>query len=205
MNLLIITLLLCVFIPLNFVKAQFGIKKKIPKNVIQEEGAERGVINDNKNGNEAIDLNDPELQEAIEMFQNMSPQEMMETIELLKEDPIYKNDPSLLQELDSILEELSQLNEDEIRRNLDDILHEETVAQSIVETMDMLKNTDEKDWQKIIDNKDLILDSVIASGIMSEEEIDLFKNDKKAWEEELKGIWAELKAQADVAIASDEL
>lgn len=205
MNLVIITLILCVITRLNFVKAQFGIKKKIPKNVVQEEGTGRGVIDNNKNGNEVIDLNDPELQEAIEMFQNMSPQEMMETIELLKEDPIYKNDPSLLQELDSILEELSQLNEDEIRQNLDDILHEEAVAQSIVETMDMLKNADEKDWQKIIDNKYLILDSVIASGIMSEEEIDLFKNDEKAWEEELRGIWAELQAQADAAIANDEL
>lgn len=144
---------------------------------------------------ELLNLNDPDLQEAMQMFADMSPDEMMDTIKSLQEE--FKDDPELLAELDTIMEELSQLDSDEIQASLDSIMNEEMTAKSMVDTLDMLKNADDNAWETIMENKDAILQVVIESGIMTQEEVELFQNDGKAWEEELEFLWKELKQQAN--------
>lgn len=181
-----------------FVQAQFGMKRKIPNPIETETTTSTNAINEQK---EDTYFDDAELQAAIDMFANMSPQEMQDTIQELKLE--FKDDPSMIKELDEILEELSQLDAEDFQENLESIMEEEAVAQAMAETLDMLRNADEGAWEKIMANKDLILDSVIESGVMSEEEIELFQNDPTAWEEELKHIWAELKQQA--SNSKDEL
>ena len=67
----------------------------------------------------------------------------------------------------------------------------------MADPLEMLRRADESDWDKVLENKNAILDAVISSGMMSNEEIELFRINPEAWEEELRGIWTELKNQAD--------
>lgn len=194
MNFLFFSLLICIVtVQLTFVQAQFGINKNVPNND-NNKAADGASDLDDPSLQKAM-LDDPDLKEAIQMFADMSPEEMIETIAALKEE--LKDDPETLKELDGIIEELSTLSEEEIQKNLQDIMAEEAVAQSMRETLEMLSKADEGAWEKILANKELILDSVIEGGMLSEEEIELFKNDGTAWEDELKFIWSELKKQGE--------
>ena len=188
-----------------FVHAQFGMKKKNVKNNNDNSNNDNNnnnpILSQGQQQNDILNFNDAELQEAIQMFADMPTSQMMETINELKED--LKDDPDLIAELDDILHELSLLDEEEIQSNLEGILQEELVANSMLDTLDLLRNADDASWEKILANKDLILESVIQSGIMDDEEIELFKNDAGAWEDELKYIWSELKSQSSTG--TDEL
>ncbi len=177
--------------------AQFGISAKKKTKKTSDDGEIGSHYED-------VDFhNDPELKAAIQNFADMSPEEMKETILALMED-IDSNDVETLKELDSILEELSKLDAEEIEEDLYSIMEEEAVAKSMAETMALLQQSGDDAWEKIISKKDLILDVVTQSGVMSEDEITLFQNNPSAWEEELKEIWNEMKAVA-AASGNDEL
>ena len=147
--------------------------------------------------------NDPELAEAVKMFSELSTEEMIETIMEMKE--MLKDDPEALRELDEVMEELAQMDEEEIRQNLQEIMEEEAVAQSMLEMMALLQDADEGTFDRILEEKDVILNNIIQSGMMSEEEIELFQSDPVAWENELRHIWEELKQEADIAMDSSVL
>jgi len=191
------TLLLCY--QLMLAGAQFGIKKKTPNEILKEGATEDNTV-DELDGLVNFE-DDPELEEAIKQFADMSHEEMVQTIEEMKE--LFHDDPESLKELDSVIEELSQMNAEEIQANLDAIMAEEAVAQSMAETLELLQNADEKVFEeKILAQKDVILKNIVESGIMPKEELEIFENDEAAWEEELRLIWKELKSQAS-ASASD--
>jgi len=151
-----------------------------------------------------IDFTDPELLEAIQMFSEMSLDEIKE---------IFGDDPEALKEIEKVMEEISKLDPSEIEESMKALMEEELIASAMTDTLEMLAgtaadadadtatDTDEQDWDKILENKDVILEAVIASGSMSEEDIALFLKDGDAWEEELSGIWNELKevVQPDIA------
>uniref|UniRef100_A0A7S3QAE6 Magnesium transporter MgtE intracellular domain-containing protein n=1 Tax=Chaetoceros debilis TaxID=122233 RepID=A0A7S3QAE6_9STRA len=155
-----------------------------------------------------IDFTDPELLEAIQMFSEMSLDEIKE---------IFGDDPEALKEIEEVMEEISKLDPSEIEESMKALMEEELIASAMTDTLEMLAgtaadadadadadtatDTDEQDWDKILENKDVILEAVIASGSMSEEDIALFLKDGDAWEEELSGIWNELKevVQPDIA------
>jgi len=151
-------------------------------------------------GDEMIDFTDPELLEAIQMFSEMSLDEIKE---------IFGDDPEALKEIEEVMEEISKLDPSEIEESMKALMEEELIASAMTDTLEMLAaadadaatDTDEQDWDKILENKDVILEAVIASGSMSEEDIALFLKDGDAWEEELSGIWNELKevVQPDIA------
>lgn len=176
------------------IQAQFGIKKETPNKINEElnnpiQATESGYESDN-----VIDFDDPELQAAIQMFADMTPQEMMETIEELKD--MLGDDPETLKEIEEIMQEIAKMDALDLEQNLQEIMDEELVAQAMTDTLELLKNADEHDWQRVLEHKDAILEVVISSGAMSEEEIVLFRNDPEAWEEELMLIWEELKNQS---------
>ncbi len=150
---------------------------------------------------DSIDFSDPELLEAIQTLAHLSPEEMMETIDELKE--IFRDDPDTLREIEDIMLEITKLDASEIDKSLKDLAEEEMVAYAMGETLELLKAADENDWQNILDNKDTILETVIASNVMSQEEIEHFVNDPSAWENELQAIWKELKMQAAASGATD--
>lgn len=195
-------LLLIISITFQISTAQFGIgvKKKTKKSVPNNEGTSTTT---SSHYEDVVDFHDdPELQEAIQQFADMSPEDMKATILDLKESIGVDGDPETLKELDSILEELAQMDSIEMEEQLQSLMEEEAVAHSMAETMELLSKSGDDAWEKIISKKDLILESVIQTGVMSEEEIATFRNDPGAWEEELKEIWKEMKA---VAAANEEL
>jgi hypothetical protein len=175
------------------VSAQFGVGKKKP----QQEQAQSGILDHDESISSngfGLDMNDPELLEAIQMFADMSPEEMMETMEELKE--MFSNDPETLREIEEVILELSKLDADDIEQQLRELMEEEDIAKSMAETMELLQNADQSDWKRILENKDAILEAVIATGAISEEEIAEYQRNPDAWERELLLIWEELKMHA---------
>ena len=187
------------------IQAQFGINK--PNNNDEEipnpiQNSNNGMVMNMDMQNELDFENDPELQAAIQMFADMPPQEMMETIQELKE--MFGDDPETMKEIEEIMEEISKMDASGIEQNMKEIMDEEMVAMAMADTLELLQNADEHDWDRILEHKDAILEVVISSGAMSDEEIVLFRDDPDAWEEELMLIWDELKKQSEDAV-NDEL
>jgi len=176
------TLLPLLIVLLSFIciDAQFGINKNAD------------ASNDN---NMDIINADQELDEAIQMFASMSPEEMMETMEELRE--MFGNDPETMKEVEEIMKEIAELEPAEMEERFKELVDEEMAVKAMDDTMDMLKNADEGDWNNILEKKEQILEVVIQSGVMDAEEVRLFRTDPDAWEEELKIIWEELKNQAN--------
>lgn len=189
----------------------FEMKKHIDNSIQEEENNDNDILtssslensNSHSLGNDEmidIDFTDPELLEAIQMFSEMSLDEIKE---------IFGDDPEALKEIEKVMEEISKLDPSEIEESMKALMEEELIASAMTDTLEMLAaadadaatDTDEQDWDKILENKDVILEAVIASGSMSEEDIALFLKDGDAWEEELSGIWNELKevVQPDIA------
>jgi len=191
----------------------FEMKNHIDNSIQEEENNDNDILtsssleNDNSHSyslgdDEMIDIDftDPELLEAIQMFSEMSLDEIKE---------IFGDDPEALKEIEEVMEEISKLDPSEIEESMKALMEEELIASAMTDTLEMLAaadadtatDTDEQDWDKILENKDVILEAVIASGSMSEEDIALFLKDGDAWEEELSGIWNELKevVQPDIA------
>jgi len=173
----------------------FEMKKHIDNSIQEEENNDNDILtssleNSHLLGDEMIDIDftDPELLEAIQMFSEMSLDEIKE---------IFGDDPEALKEIEKVMEEISKLDPSEIEESMKALMEEELIASAMTDTLEMLaaadSATDEQDWEKILENKDVILEAVIASGSMSEEDIALYLKDGGAWEEELSGIWNELK------------
>lgn len=180
-----------------FVTAQFGLNNN--KDNIDP------IKNDIQDG-KYLDHDDPELMEAMQMFADMSPEEMRDTLGDLM--AMFPDDPEMIAELEEAMAEISGMDKDEINKSMEEIMDEEMAAKAMADTLQMLKEADESALVKILERKDLILDSVIATGVMSEEEIELFKADPSLWEAELIAIWEELKKQGDessLGSSSDEL
>ena len=195
------------FLAFTSIQAQFGISKNTNAEANDADADADDAANANANANaaneldiniDAIAMDDPELAEAIQMFAGMSPEEMMQTMEELKE-ILGNNDPAALQEIEEVMLEIAKLDlsTEGDYNALQDLMGEDRAAMAMSDTLDMLRNADEGDWNKILENKEQILEVVIQSGVMDEEEVEMFRNDPDAWEEELRFIWEELKAQAD--------
>ena len=142
-----------------------------------------------------IDLDDPELVEAMEAFALMSPEEaeeaFAEVIEMLGED---KDDPEMLEAIQEVMREMESMNSGaDVKARLSSMTLEEEIAEATEMALEMIATSE---WEVIYNKREDILDSVIASGKVSAEDAALYKNDAAAWEEELKYIWDELQNQA---------
>ena len=190
------------FLAFTSIQAQFGISKNTNAEADADVNpADASAANELDINIDAIAIDDPELSEAIQMFAGMSPEEMMQTMEELKE-ILGNNDPAALQEIEEVMLEIAKLDLEGDYNGVDtnalkDLMGEDRAAMAMSDTLDMLRNADEGDWNKILENKEQILEVVIQSGVMDEDEVEMFRNDPGAWEEELRFIWEELKNQAD--------
>ena len=142
-----------------------------------------------------VDLDDPELIEAMEAFALMSPEEaeeaFAEVIEMLGED---KDDPEMLEAIQEVMREMESMNSGtDVKARLSSMTLEEEIAEATEMALEMISTSE---WEVIYNKREDILDSVIASGKVSAEDAALYKNDAAAWEEELKYIWDELQNQA---------
>lgn len=163
---------------------------------------------------------DPELAQAIKIFSDMTPHELMETTLELRE--LFANDPDALEEMELVMSEIYKMNryakegrldpegssssrssagssggggdnEAEMGKNNHDLF-----SMAMSDTLDMLRSANEGDWDQILQHKDAILEVVIQSGFMGDEEAEIYRSNGAAWEEQLRIIWEELKKQAEV-------
>lgn len=184
-----------------FTEAQFGLGKKRKaaaaasiSSVGEKENKPVGSIEDD------IDLDDPELLEALEMLLDMSPEEMDETMKELLE--MMGDDPETVAAIEGVFKDLPDMVEKDIQSSLLQMMLNDKVAEA---TQDALQLVGASNWDTIWEKQDLILDAVIQTGKMSADDASLYKSDKAAWEKELRFIWNELQVQAKADGTGDEL
>uniref|UniRef100_A0A7R9ZIJ0 Calmodulin n=1 Tax=Craspedostauros australis TaxID=1486917 RepID=A0A7R9ZIJ0_9STRA len=185
------TLLLMAFLFVASSRAQFGVPPSA-----KVDHAQNDLVQDL--------MQDPELAEAMEMFAQMSPQEMKELMgEMVG---ILGDDPSTIQAMQEVMEDLSQMQPGDFEAALQEMIDDRYVSQALDETLMELAGADEEMLQTILAKADLVLESVIQSGQLTDEEILQFKADPDLWKAELKAIWSDLQEQAKQASAlGDEL
>ena len=147
-----------------------------------------------------IDLNDPRLIEAMEMFGNMSPDEMKETMNELR--AMLGDDPKTVEAINQVMNEIQTMDKSQIQGSLQDMVEQDEIRVAMKDALEMLKDGQ---WDVIWEHRMLIRDAVIDSGKISPDDAAKFKTDDVAWEKELKFIWNELQKQANAMDASGDL
>lgn len=143
-----------------------------------------------------IDFSDPELMDAMEIFNNMSPEEMQEAMVGLLE--VLGDDPEMLaaiQELQKEIEMMKSSGEYDGEK-LQGMIEDDELAAATQDALDMLGSAN--DWEAIWEMQEVILEGVLESGQLSAQDAALYKSDVSAWETELKFIWTELQKQAQL-------
>jgi hypothetical protein len=140
-----------------------------------------------------INLQDPELINAMEIFANMNPEEMEETMEAVKQ--MLGDDPEVIDAVDAVLKEIQKTKSATyVKTSLKDLIEEDEVA---VATNDALKLLGKADaWETVWEKRQEILEAVVKSGQISSQDALRFQNDAAAWEAELQHIWSELEKES---------
>ena len=152
------------------------------------------TTNNNEEGidanNPPIDLTDEELIDVMEQFALMSDEEMEEAFsEVMKMLGGDEADPELEGALREVINEVKAMDES--------TLIESMTNQQIAEITDFaLEMISQSDWELIHDKRNEILESLIASGKITEVEATVYRSDEKEWEKELRSIWDGLQEQA---------
>ena len=133
-------------------------------------------------------LDDPDLLEAMEIFANMSPEEMEDVLKELQ--MVLGDDPETLEAMREVMEELPAMKAADIQRNLKNLVEQDEIAKATADALDLLRKGE---WNAIWDRRQEILDAVIASGKIDPEDAARFRSDPSEWEAELKHIWGELQ------------
>lgn len=185
--------------------AQFGVANKHPSNHVKQQQQASGGITEIASVDAASGdvlqgiMDDPELREAVEMLSEMSPEEMEETLGELAE-MLGSEDPETAEALREAMKEVSEMSPGEMRNSLGQIVGAEygdvDISDEVSDTLRMLKEADDDMIETILARKDHILETVIQSGQISQEDAERYRKHPFEWEKELKGIWGELQRQA---------
>lgn len=141
--------------------------------------------------------NDPELVEALQIFAGMSEEEMEETMRDLI--ALLGDDPETLAAIQQVLDEIPNMKHSEIQSSLKDMVAQDEIAAATEDALHMLASAE---WNQIWEKQALILEAVIESGNISEEDAQRYKSDVIIWEHDLKQIWSELQQQIGEEAAS---
>lgn len=163
------------------VQCQFGVGRK---------ETDPGADSSDTGG--GLNLLDPDLIEAMELFADLSPEEMEEMMEDVKQ--LIGDDPSTLEAIEEVKREIPKLKT--IKQNLKDLVSREEVLPATDEALQMLTQLGDHTWDTIWNRQDDILKAVINSGQMNDEDIARFTNSPDEWEKELRFIWNELQNEA---------
>mmetsp|Transcript_9553 Transcript_9553/g.14066 ORF Transcript_9553/g.14066 Transcript_9553/m.14066 type:complete len:218 (+) Transcript_9553:60-713(+) len=199
---IVLTTCLCILHCSTFSNAQFGVHKNNDAASTETVTATAGDSNNN-NARDGLNLeNNPDLAAAIDMFaelSNLSTEEMDAALQEIKE--IYGTDAEGLAQIEEVFLEIAKLDQTELEDTMNEIMTDQELRglmeDSYDETLDMLHAADDSEWKKVLENKDSILETVISTGQISDEEVELFRNNPEKWEEELRLIWGELKREAE--------
>ena len=104
------------------VNAQFGIGRK--KNEV--------VVDDQQ----PFDLDDPEVQMAIDMFSKMSPEEMEETMVEMKQ--LFGDNPEMMDAIDEVLKEIPKMKAGDLQSSLKDMISEDEIQAATYDALRML-------------------------------------------------------------------
>lgn len=160
--------------------AQFGVNRKQQEMVVEDHQP-------------PLDLEDPGLLMAMEMFSKMSPEEMEETMMELKK--MLGDDPETLAAIDDVMKEIPNMKDADIKSSLKDMISDDEIQAATNDALRLLRST-ENVWETIWEQRDAILEAVIASGQITAMDAARFRNDRNEWEAELKHIWTELQKEA---------
>jgi hypothetical protein len=135
-------------------------------------------------------MNDPELIDVVQMFANMSPEEMVEAMKDLQE--MLGDDPEMLAAIEQVMEEIPKMKPEDIKSNLMEIIAEDEVQAATYTALQMLQDT-ENAWETVWEKRDEILKAVLESGEVAPMDAARFQADPKEWEATLKSIWEDLQ------------
>jgi hypothetical protein len=142
-----------------------------------------------------VNFNDPKLNDAMEIFNAMSPEEMQEA--MIGSLDVLGDDPEMLAAIQELQKELETMKASGVEYNdeklQDMIADDELLAAATQDFLDMVEIG--TDWEPIWEMQEVILQSVLESGQLSAQDAALYKSDLSAWEKELKFIWKELQNQ----------
>lgn len=141
-----------------------------------------------------IDLDDPELLEAISMMGDMTADEMEKLMEEVA--AMLGDDPDAVAAVNKMMQELPNMQIKGLESAVKDVISEADVEAA---TNDALKLLGKSKWETIWEKQDLILDAVIESGNINAEDAAKYKSDPVEWEKELRLIWAELQELSRIA------
>jgi hypothetical protein len=162
------------------VNAQFGVNRKQQEVVVEDQQP-------------PLELDDPGLLMAMEMFSKMSPEEVEETMMQLKE--MLGDDPETMAAIDDVIKEIPNMKAAGIQSSLKDMISDDEIQAATNDALRLLRST-ENVWETIWEQRDAILEAVIASGQITPMDATRFRNDRNEWEAELKHIWNELQKEA---------
>ena len=134
---------------------------------------------------------------ALQIFAGMSEEEMEETMRDLI--ALLGDDPETLAAIQQVLDEIPNMKHSEIQSSLKDMVAQDEIAAATEDALHMLASAE---WNQIWEKQALILEAVIESGNISEEDTQRYKSDVSIWEHDLKQIWSELQQQIGEEAAS---
>lgn len=165
--------------------AEFGIGRKQNRKLQEEEQQEP-----------LVDLTDPELQNAMQIFANMSPEEMEEAMQELQ--AMFGDDPDATAAIEEVMQEIPKMKSaNDVQASLQDLIREDEIAVATSDALKLLQQ--DGSWDTIWERRDDILEAVLASGQIDPADAARFRASKDDWEAELVHIWNELQKQAGAA------
>ena len=163
----------------------FGIKKTKDSTDIDEQAA---ADTDNSDAAEhpLVDLSDEDLMDVMEQFALMSDEERKEAFQEVLKMIGGEDDPEMIAALTEIMDATAKMDSSIIESTM---VTEEEIAISL----ELISQTD---WKVIYNKRYEILDSLIESGKINAADAEVYQNDEKEWEKELRYIWKGLQNQA---------
>jgi hypothetical protein len=157
----------------------FGIKKT------KEDTNEQADI-DNSDAAEhpLVDLSDEDLMDVMEQFALMSDEERKEAFQEVLKMIGGEDDPEMIAALTEIMDATAKM---------DSYIESTMVEGDITIALELISQTD---WKVIYNKRYEILDSLIDAGKINAADAEVYQNDEKEWEKELRYIWKGLQNQA---------
>ena len=133
----------------------------------------------------------------MELFANLKPQEMEALLKDIGQ--MLGDDPDTIAEIQKLMATVAQQEAPEAKKTLEQIMREadkvKKKKRAKSQGMDWVFDTE---WETVWANQEEILQVILESGELNPEEGELFQRDTGAWEEQLKGIWAAMQAEAEM-------
>ena len=160
----------------------FGIKKTKEIADIDEQAT---ADNSDATEHPLVDLSDEDLMDVMEQFALMSDEERKEAFQEVLKMIGGEDDPEMIAALDEIMDVTAKMDS-----SIENTMTEED---NIAIALELISQTD---WKVIYNKRYEILDTLIESGKINAADAEVYQNDEKEWEKELRYIWKGLQKQA---------